>query len=105
MTKSTVSSSKASKKTLRRRTDELNQHRSVASAGSEVAQMHQELKSLTPDERRDLWEDMEFKIEIPALTGLALKADLCLPWNRMRAMKRSHFSLGVRIECTGNIGC
>ncbi len=43
-------------------------------------QLHAEVKSRSNDERLALLAEMEFKIEIPALTGLALKADLCLPW-------------------------
>lgn len=87
-TKPTVSSCEASKKTLRRRSNELECHRRVVSGGEGLAQMRDEVKSLTSQDRLALFKDMEFKIEIPALTGLALKADLCLPWNRMRTMKR-----------------
>ncbi len=83
-----VSSSDASKRTLRRRSDELVQHRHVASGGGDLAQLTHEVKLLSPDQRRQLIEDMEFKIEIPSLTSLALKADLCLPWNRLRRMRR-----------------
>ena len=75
-TKSSISSNQASKRILRRRSQELDQHRSVASAGSEIAQMRHEVQSLTPAERKYLLKDMEFKIEIPALTGLAMKANL-----------------------------
>ena len=60
----------------------------IVSGGSDVAQLAHEVQSLKSDDRRKIWEEMEFKIEIPALDGLALKADLCLPWNRMRTMKR-----------------
>ena len=38
--------------------------------------MRHEVQSLTPAERKYLLKDMEFKIEIPALTGLAMKANL-----------------------------
>ena len=86
MTKSSVSSSEASKRTLSRRTSEMNTHLSVATGGGEVAQMRHAVKSLTSEDRKDLLGD--FQIEIPALTGLAMKADMCLPWNRMRTMKR-----------------
>ena len=88
ITKPSISSSEASQRTLRRRSGELDRHRSVSSGGAELAQLSHEVQSLKPEEKRQLLEDMDFKIEIPALTGLALKADLCLPWNRMRSMKR-----------------
>ena len=46
------------------------------------------MKGMSDDERQKLLADLEFKVEIPAFTGLALKAHLCLPWNKMRNMKR-----------------
>lgn len=88
MTKSTVSSSEASQRTLRRRSSEIEQHRTVASGGAKLSQLQDEMKTLSSDERQHLLQDMTFKIEIPALTGLAMKADLSLPWNKMRNMKR-----------------
>lgn len=50
--------------------------------------MKDEVKALTPDDRQYLLEDMKFKIEIPTLTGLAMKADLCLSWKTVRSMRR-----------------
>ncbi len=47
-------------------------------------QLRAEVKLRSNDERLTLLAEMEFKIKIPALTGLALKADLCLPWSKMR---------------------
>lgn len=51
-------------------------------------QLRAEVKSLPSDDRQTLLADLEFRIEIPALKGLALKADLCLPWKKMRNLKR-----------------
>lgn len=82
ITKSTASSGEACSRTLRRRSSELNKHRQVASS---VAQMGHEFKALKPEDRHKLFQDMEFKIEIPPLAGIALKA---LPWNTMRVMRR-----------------
>ena len=67
VTRSIVSSSVANKRTLRRRSDEIVQYRQVASGGGDLAQLHHELKDLNPDQRQQLFMDMEFKIEIPAL--------------------------------------
>ena len=77
-----------SHKTLRRRSDELNQHRLAVSGSEGLAQLQSELRSITSDERQAVLKDLEFKIEIPALTSLALKYNLCLPWNKMRNLKR-----------------
>ncbi len=90
VTRHTVNSCDASNRTLRRRSDELNQHRLTASGGATVVQLRDELKSLPVDQRQTLLTDLEFKIEIPAITSLALKSNLCLPWNKMRNMKRYH---------------
>ena len=43
---------------------------------------------MTSEDQMQLFRDMEFKVDIPALSGLAVKADLGLPWNKMRIMKR-----------------
>ena len=40
------------------------------------------------EDRLALLQDLEFKIEIPAITGLALKSNLSLPWNKLRNLKR-----------------
>ncbi len=53
-----------------------------------MVQLQAEFRSQTPEDKEVLMADLDFKIEIPALTGLALKADLCLPWKKIRAMKR-----------------
>ena len=51
-------------------------------------QLRAEVKSRSNEERLVLLSEMEFNIEIPALTGLALKSNLCLPWKKMRDLKR-----------------
>ena len=88
MTRSNLRSGEASKRTLRRRSDELTQHRHVASGGSDLVQLRHEVKSLSNEDQKWLFQEMEFKIEISAQTGLAMKANLCLSWNRMRTMRR-----------------
>lgn len=55
--------------------------------GGKVVQLRNELKSMPAE---TLLTDLEFKIEIPAITSLALKSNLCLPWNKMRNMKRTN---------------
>ena len=84
----TVSSEEASRKTLHRRSGELELHRSTISKGASVVQLQAEVKSLSNTDRQALLEGLEFKIQLPPITGLALKADLSLPWNKMRTMKR-----------------
>ena len=53
-----------------------------------MAQLRHEVTALSTDQRQELLSDLEFKIQIPAITSLALKSNLCLPWNKMRNLKR-----------------
>jgi hypothetical protein len=50
--------------------------------------LHQELRSLTKDERGQLLIDAELTIDIPLKQGLSVKADLALPWNKLRIIRR-----------------
>lgn len=88
MTTPAVSSSTASKKTLKRRNEELEIHRDWVSGGESFCQLQAEVTSQTLADRQALLEDLEFKVEIPPLKGLALKTNLCLPWKKMRIMRR-----------------
>ena len=42
--------------------------------------MKYELKSLTSVEREELMKEANFHVSIPPEQGLAMKADLCIPW-------------------------
>ena len=79
----------------------MNTHLSVATGGGEVAQMYHAVKSLTLEDRKDLLGD--FKIEISAFTGMAMKTDniMCLPWNRMRTTHSTCFCYST--YAVGNI--
>ena len=50
--------------------------------------LHQELRSLTKDERSKLLVDARLTIDIPPEQGLAMKADLAIPWNKLRVIRR-----------------
>ena len=42
-------------------------------------------------DQRQVLADLEFKIHLPAIKGLAMKSGLSLPWNKMRALKRYRY--------------
>ena len=42
--------------------------------------MKYELKSLKSVEREELMKEANFHVSIPPKQGLAMKADLCIPW-------------------------
>ena len=50
--------------------------------------MSDEMKTMNAADQMEVFRTMEFKVEIPALTGLAMKADLGLPWHKLRIVKR-----------------
>ena len=50
--------------------------------------LHQELRSLTKDERSKLLLDAGLTIDIPPEQGLAMKTDLAIPWKKLRVIRR-----------------
>ena len=79
-------SSDASRWTVRRRSNELSSVRESISGGGASVQLQDELALLTDDERREFAAPVTQQIS-PEET-LAMKADLILPWNKMRIMRR-----------------
>ena len=73
--------------TLQRRVQELHQVRERVSMGASSVQLQVEVQSLTKDERQQLLRDASFSVDIPAEVGLALKADLGLPWRKLRVLR------------------
>ncbi len=50
--------------------------------------LQKEVHTLTKEERQTLLADGGFGVEIPAEKGLAMKADLAIPWNKLRIIRR-----------------
>ena len=50
--------------------------------------LKEELRSLDKEERSKLLHDAGMTINIPPEQGLAMKADLALPWNKLRVIRR-----------------
>lgn len=62
--------------------------RDTLSKGESSIQLKYELKSLTSVEREELMKEANFQVSIPPEQGLAMKADLCIPWKKLRLMRR-----------------
>lgn len=62
--------------------------RGVVSCGDSTSQIQAELKTLTKPEREEILRNARLSLEIPAEQGLAMKADLGLPWNKLREIRR-----------------
>ena len=84
-----VPSSEASNRTRRRRRDDLVERRKRISGGEKDAavQFNLEVKTLTKDERQKLLEQAGVTT-IDATQSLAIKADLSIPWYRLRILRR-----------------
>ncbi len=50
--------------------------------------MTTEIRILPSEERDQLVKEVSFHVTVPAEEGLAMKADLCLPWRKLRMMRR-----------------
>lgn len=68
------------------------QIRKALSVSDDSTQLTDELRLVPKEERNELMKEANFNIQIPPEEGLAMKADLCLPWNKLRIMRRLHWS-------------
>ena len=72
---------------------EMSSVRGVMSACSSTEQLKEEIQSMGHLLSRDEWKELFVKqkfgvVDIPPEMGLAIKADLDLPWNKLRLLKR-----------------
>ena len=91
VTKPRVDSQYVTRKTIRNRTQELGEHRHLVSGGSEIFQLQEEVKACTPTDRELLLADLQqggVKVAVPTNQALAMKADLNIPWSKLRVIKR-----------------
>ena len=83
-----VPTADACKKTVQRRNVLLSSVRDFASGGDSTMQLAAEIQSLTKSEREDLLQQARLPIVIPADHALAMKADLQIPWSKLRILRR-----------------
>ncbi len=68
---------------------EIGRIRSIASGGDNHIQLETEVKkALTKEERDELLHQAQLPLVIPTEHVLAMKADLALPWNKLRILRR-----------------
>ncbi len=84
-------SSEATSQTVLSRTRELKQHREVLSGGDQSFQLAREVKACSLEEREQILMELQsgMKVVIPTSHALAMKADLGIPWSKLRAIRRS----------------
>lgn len=73
---------------MKRRTEGISLVRSITSGGDSTAQMAAEVKALSKEERESILQEAQLPIFIPTDHALAMKADLSLPWNKLRILRR-----------------
>ena len=88
VTKCRVKTSEASNKTIVRRTRSISQLRTYVSGGDVSVQMRSELQALSKNDREELLREANLPVQIPPDHALAMKADLALPWAKMRVISR-----------------
>lgn len=86
-----VSTESVTTKTVKQRSFQLSSIQKSISGGesSERIQLQSEIKLLSTEDREKLLDDIGIHSETSAEQGLALKADLSIPWNKLRVMRRS----------------
>ena len=84
----TTPTSRASSKTVARRNRVLTAVRDIVSAGDSTSQMQCEVQHLGKEERQDLLRRAGIIVDIPVDAGVAMKAELALPWTKLRVMRR-----------------
>ena len=85
---SQVKSSEACSKTLQRRSHCLSSIREAVSGGNSTTQFQSEIRCLSREERQQLLHKADLPVVIPTDHALAMKADLCLSWNKLRIIRR-----------------
>ena len=88
ITQCRVPSSDASSKTLSRRSTQLGHLRKVISGGDVALQLQSEMKALSREEREEVLQSAHLPVVVPTNHALALKADLALPWAKLRVISR-----------------
>ena len=64
-------------------------HRATVSGNCAPDQLRDEVKVMDPDERKKLMESDVFSTSAVSVENtLAFKADLQIPWNKLREMRR-----------------
>ena len=85
-----VCSDQASQKTIHRRSASLQALWESISGGSSSAQFLDEARDCSQADQEALIEELQngAKVVIPASESLAMKADLIVPWNKLRIVRR-----------------
>ncbi len=73
---------------MTRRAEVLETVREVASGGDSTSQLAAEVNYLSKSQREELLQQVQLPVVIPADHALAMKADLAIPWTKLRVLRR-----------------
>ncbi len=83
-----VTTASASRRTVGRRSDFLSAVRQIASGGDSSEQFAAELQAISKSEREDIIQSAQLSVVVPVDHSLAMKADLGIPWTKLRILRR-----------------
>jgi len=83
-----VSSSEASRRTVKRRVEVVDSVRESISGNDSTFQLAAEVNHLTREQREELLQQAQLPLVIPPNHALALKANLSIPWGKLRVLRR-----------------
>lgn len=92
MRQAQVPTGEAAPRTVRKCTQSLQNICLTMTAGDSTAQLAHELKGKQREDRERLLEEMKkaggnFHLQVPVQSSLALKADLNIPWSKLRTIR------------------
>lgn len=93
MRQAQVPTGKASQTTVRQRSQSLTNVRLSLSGGDSATQLAHEVYTSQREDRQQLLDEIRkvdgnFIVRVPVEASLAMKADLNIPWNKLRIMRR-----------------
>lgn len=91
VTKPRVNSSEATARMVRLRSAEIREHRSLIRGGDNTTQLQDEMKLCSCSEREGILAELHNSsstINVTAKESLAMKADLNIPWTKLRVVRR-----------------
>lgn len=85
-----LNSSVASGKTVHLRSKEIESHRELASGGESSLQISDEIKMCPKEKRLSILNQLDgsFRISLSSDQSLGMKADLGIPWSKLRVIRR-----------------
>lgn len=97
-----VPTGKAAPRTVRQRTQSLENVRLTLTAGGTTTQLAHELQAKQREDRERLLEEVKqaggnLIVRVPVQASLAMKADLNIPWNKLRIIRRWRESILINV--------